>query len=387
MGALWRMLCRGAETLLDFQQQHEVVWVADDRALEVAVAQWPEYIGLDTEFIRTNTYFPMPGLYQVAAGERVYLIDPVQVKQWQPLVDYLLDPQRTKIMHACLEDLELLHHHLGVTPRNVFDTQYANAFLSEHFSLSYAALVENRLGVSLEKHETRSNWLQRPLSDEQIRYAVEDVTHLLPLYRQMQTKLAEQGRLHWFTADMQLRSDYAPQDPQGYYRNVKKAWKLKGPQLGALRALCAWRENTARTENVPRNRVIWDEHLFNFASITELKQGHVRHALPKGIARRYADALVDQHRLGREGEFPEALPRPLSTQQGALLKALREVALREAESLGIAPELLARKKDLEGCVRHHAEQARLSPDYENWRADLLAAPFNAILARNSEVPA
>jgi ribonuclease D len=376
---------KGAEVLLDSAIHGDVTWVDDDQALARAVAQWPDHIALDTEFIRTNTYFPMPGLYQVAAGSSVYLIDPVEISQWQPFVDYLIDAHTTKIMHACLEDLELLHHHLGITPRSVFDTQYANAFLSEDFSLSYAALVERRLGVALEKHETRSNWLQRPLSNEQIRYAVEDVTFLLPLYEQMQAALHGHGRHHWFESDMQQRSDYAPQDPHVYYRNVKKAWKLKGPQLGALQALCAWRERTAQLENVPRNRVIWDEHLYNFASITELKAGHVRRAVPKGVARRYGDALVDHHREGRESQVPQALPRPLSSQQGAVLKALREVAVRQATSLGIAVELLARKKDLEGCVRHHAENAQLSPQYGDWRAELLAEPFMEILARNQRV--
>jgi len=365
--------------LVDPELHPEVLWVGDDDALARAVASWPQHIALDTEFIRTSTYYPMPGLYQVAAGSQVYLIDPVNVERWQPFIDYLTDENTTKIMHACLEDLELLHHHLGINPANVFDTQYANAFLSEDFSLSYAALVERRLGVALEKHETRSNWLQRPLSNEQIRYAVEDVTFLLPLFEQMQHALHEHGRHHWFAEDMLDRSQYLPLDPDIYYRNVKKAWKLQGPELAALRALCAWREQTARTENVPRNRVIWDDHLYHFASITELKVGHVRQALPKGIARRYADVLVEQHRRGREAGVPESLPRPLSSQQGAVLKSLRDVARRKAASLGIAPELLARKKELESCVRHHAQNADLSPYYLNWRAELVAEPFLAIL--------
>ncbi len=375
---------RGVEVLLDSKLHPGVVWIDDNLSLADAVAEWPQHIALDTEFIRTSTYFPMPGLYQVAAGSHVYLIDPVQVSEWQPLIDYLTDPATTKIMHACLEDLELLHHHLGISPSNIFDTQYANAFLSEDFSLSYAALVEQRLGVALEKHETRSNWLQRPLSNEQIRYAVEDVTYLLSLYEQMYAALQEQGRHRWFVEDMAERSSYEPLDPGIYYRNVKKAWKLRGPELAALRALCAWREETARSENVPRNRVIWDDHLYNFACISELNAGHVRRALPKGVARKYGNALVDRHRRGRQEGVPELLPRPLSSQQGALLKALREVARRKAASLGIAPELLARKKDLETCVRYHAYKADLSPYYLNWRADLVAEPFTSILRNGGE---
>jgi len=371
MEARWHTRYRGGEKLLE--------WVADNAALTTAVAQFEDRVALDTEFIRTHTYYPMPGLYQVASGDRVFLLDPLGIDDWQPLIEYLRDPHTTKIMHACLEDLELLHNHLGVSPRNVFDTQYANAFLSPDFSLSYAALVERLLGISLEKHETRSNWLQRPLSDEQIRYAIDDVTHLLRLYQSLSDDLESLGRSAWFGADMRDRSEYQVSEPTLYYRNVKKAWQLSDQQLAVLQTLCAWREDTARSENVPRNRVIWDEHLFGFARIDALSTEHVRQALPNGVARRYAQPLVDQHRVGRDAQAPEPLPRPLTPAQGAVLKALRNVARETAVNLNLAPELLARKRDLEYCVRHHAQRAELSPHYGDWRGELVADPFMDIL--------
>jgi len=354
-------------------------WISDNAGLAVAVEQWQDQIALDTEFIRTHTYFPMPGLYQVASGDRVHLIDPLSIDDWRPFVAYLCDPHTTKIMHACLEDLELLHHHLGVSPRNVFDTQYANAFLSPDFSLSYAGLVKRLLGVSLEKHETRSNWLQRPLSEDQVRYAVDDVTHLLPLYQQLTDELETLGRTDWFGTDMRVRSDYRPSEPMQYYRNVKKAWQLPDQQLAVLQTLCTWREDTARNENVPRNRVIWDEHLYGFARVDSLNSEHVKRVLPHGVARRYTQPLLDQHRRGRQAQAPDPLPRPLTSAQGAVLKALRDVARQAAVSLNIAPELLARKKDLEFCVRHHSQSEELSPHYSSWRGELVADPFLDIL--------
>jgi ribonuclease D len=356
-----------------------VEWIADNQSLASAVAQWHDHIALDTEFIRTNTYYPMPGLYQIATGENDYLIDPLCIDEWQPFKDYLVDPHTTKIMHACLEDLELLHHHLGVNPQNVFDTQYANAFLSTDFSLSYAALVERAVGVELLKHETRSNWLQRPLSDEQLKYAVEDVTYLLAMYSALVSSLEELGRDAWFGEDMRERARYEPSEPMQYYRNVKKAWQLPKQQLAVLQTLCAWREDTARTENVPRSRVIWDDHLFEFARVEALATDHVHRALPRGVARRYADLLVEHHRIGRSSEAPGPLPRPLTSAQGTTLKSLRSVARSKAETLGIAPELLARKRDLEHCIRHHAECAELSPHYSAWRGELVGAPFLDVL--------
>lgn len=364
-----------------------VEWVADDEALAAAVVKWQDHIALDTEFIRTDTYYPLPGLYQIASADDVYLIDPLTIQNWQPFIDYLIDPHTTKIMHACLEDLELLHHHLGIRLQNVFDTQFANAFLSEDFSLSYAALVERAVGVSLLKHETRSNWLQRPLSNKQLKYAVEDVTYLFAIYSQLAASLAEKGRATWFGADMRLRSHYEPNEPLEYYQNVKKAWQLPVRQLAVLRVLCAWREDTARTENVPRNRVIWDDHLYEFSRIEALTNGHVRQALPRGVARRYEELLVDHHRQGRAAEIPRPLPRPLSSAQGATLKILRDVARAKAENLGIAPELLARKRDLEACILHYQQRFELSPHYSTWRGALIGASFLRVLkARQEGVP-
>ena len=358
-------------------------WIADDQALADAVSRWQPVIALDTEFIRTNTYYPLPGLYQVASGDEVFLIDPLMIDQWQPFVDYLTDPNTTKIMHACLEDLELIYHHLGISPAGIFDTQYANAFVSADFSLSYAALVERMTGTSLEKHETRSNWLQRPLTDEQIHYAIEDVTYLGSLHSQLSESLADLGRADWFDADMQGRGTYVPTDPQQYFRNIKKAWQLPGPKLAVLQALCAWRELTARKEDVPRNRVIWDDHLFSFAEIENLSEDHVHSASPRGVAKRYAADLIEQHRSGLQSEAPQALPKPLSSAQGATVKMLREVALSKANHLGMAPELLARKKDLEACVRHHVSSSALSPHYTACRGELVAVPFIEVLQARS----
>ena len=356
-------------------------WIASDAQLRDAVASWPAVIGLDTEFLRTSTYYPKPGLYQVAAGDQVYLIDPLAIESWQPLVDYLVSERTVKVMHACLEDLELLHHHLGISPRNVFDTQFANAFASENFSLSYAALVERVLGVSLPKHETRSNWLQRPLSDDQIRYAVEDVIYLAPLYEHLQEKLQADARYAWFVQEMSLRGAYVPPEPLQYYRGVKKAWQLGAEQLAVLQMLCAWRENTARSEDVPRNRVVWDDHLYAFSRIRELELEHVHTNLPRGIARRYAEALLEAHNVGRRSAHPEPLPRPLTTAQGKLVKQLREIAGNVADQLGVAPELLSRRRDIEACVRHFSSTQQLSDHYLGWREGLVAERFLEVLQR------
>ena len=199
------MPCRDAAAFVD--------WIVSDDALAAAADAWPRAIGLDTEFQRTDTFFPRPALYQVATGERVFLIDPLQVSDFAPLLELLEDRRVVKIMHACSEDLELLRHHFGAVPLGLFDTQLANAFVSPDYSISFTRLVAERLGVELVQHETRSDWLARPLTEEQIRYACEDVYYLPPLYESLRESLERTGRLAWFREEMDQRGRFVLADP------------------------------------------------------------------------------------------------------------------------------------------------------------------------------
>jgi ribonuclease D len=355
-------------------------WIRDDAALSKAVAGWQSIVGIDTEFQRTDTFFPIPGLYQVLSGDQVYLLDPLTISDWTPLLEVLEDPRVTKIMHACSEDLELMRHHFGAVPQGVFDTQLANAFQSSDYSTSYANLVSALLGEQLDKHETRSNWLQRPLSDEQLRYAWEDVHYLPDLHRTLATGLEQLGRQDWFADAMRDRGRYSPTDPDEYYRGVKKAWRLDGDELAILRDLCAWRERKAMAEDVPRNRVVWDEHLLEFARTTQLEEEAVHELLPRNVARRYTAELLEEHRESvASAEALELLDRPLTQGQSQTSKALRHIARLEADALQLAHELLARKRDVEACIRHFLANGELSPAYGGWRHGVVGAQFQAIL--------
>ena len=357
-------------------------WIEDDAGLREAVTTWVSHpvIGVDTEFQRTDTFFPLPGLYQVSAGERVYLIDPLAIGQWQPLVDCLTDPRIIKVMHACSEDLELIHHHLGVVPEGIFDTQLANAFLSADYASSYAKLVEGLLGVRLDKHETRSNWLQRPLSEQQLRYAWEDVHYLGELHSKLDARLGQLGRRSWFDELMADRGEYARIVPEDYYRNVKKAWRLDAHELGRFRGLCAWRERKAMAEDVPRNRVVWDDHLLRFARTEALTEEEVGQALPRNVARKYAAEIVREHaELVVRNDVLPPLDRPLTQSQGQVSKALREIARKCADTLDVAHELVARKRDVDHCIRHFLETGELSPAYRGWRHALVGGEFQTVL--------
>ena len=362
---------------------NEPIWVNNSAQLVDATSQWHGCVALDTEFIRTDTFFPLPGLYQVACAGRVYLLDPLEIEDWECFIQVLSDPSICKVMHACQEDLELIHHHLGTGVNNLFDTQLANAFVSEDYSLSYAALVEQILGVALPKHATRSNWLQRPLSAEQIEYAVEDVIYLEPLFDRLTQKL--DGRRSWFEEDMHARGRYTAVASEDYYQNIKKAWQLDSLQLSVLQALCAWREDIAKSTDVPRNRVVWDDHLYQFSRISQLYESDVQEALPRGVARKFASGLCAAHEKGLQARPPQALPRPLSAKQNAMVKSLRDIGRSEATELVLAPELLSRKKAVEACVRHFVDEGLLSVAYQGWRFDLLGEEFQGLLSQGLDI--
>ena len=210
----------------------------DDR-LAACVAALGAVVGVDTEFIRVRTFFPIPALYQLAGVGGVALVDAQADADFDALRTMLVDQERTKIVHACSEDLEVIEHHLGVRPRNLVDTQLAHAFLGEDFSASYAKLVKHYLGLDLDKHETRSDWLQRPLSSKQLAYAREDAAYLLPIWQRQRGALLAEGRLDWFYEDMARIIDQEPDTPDTWYRTLKGARRLKGREVGGVEEPCA----------------------------------------------------------------------------------------------------------------------------------------------------
>ena len=358
---------------------HERQYLEHNDDLAMSADAFQGAIAFDSEFIRTRTFFPIPGLYQLATDSHSYLIDPLAIDAWGPLITRL-DAAQPIVMHSCSEDLELLNHHLSVQPRALFDTQVAYGFITPNFSASYAALVVDYIGLELDKGATRSNWLKRPLSAAQVHYAHLDVAWLLPIRDRMLDQLDELGRLDWCEQEMRKVTRYASADPMLYYRSLGSAWKLSTDQLAALRGLCNWREQQARAEDVPRNKVVWDENLLALAQLERLDEATLRSVLPSGPYRQYANDLLEAYEQGRSdlANLPP-IPQPLTSQENRLVKALREVARKRAEGLGLAPELLARKREVEAFVRALRDAPDSLHNYADWRAGLVGEDFQRTL--------
>ncbi len=372
------------------------VYIDSNAALAAEVRRWRQcaIVCVDTEFIRTRTFYPIPALYQVAVGGDVFLIDPLTIDQWGPFAELLADPAVSVIMHSCSEDLEVFSRHLSISPESIFDTQIAHAFVSDRFSVSYSALVSKYLDVELGKHETRSDWLRRPLSADQLSYAAADVAYLEPLYTLLRDRLQELGRWSWFVSECALMTAPKVLAADDYYRGIRKAAHLDRRQLARLQKLSVWRERRVREQDVPRARFLADEILVEIARAVELTADELQQLLRRAAADRKAArrpaaladeilALVQEADRLAEDALPERLDQPLSRADNAVITAMRDVAVARAEELEFAPELLARRKELEHCMRHYLVTGQLSDAYTGWRYAQVGAAFERLLAAHT----
>ena len=189
------------------------IFVDDSAQFGALCRQWQgaESLALDTEFVRTRTFYSNIGLLQIADLDTCYLVDPLRISDWTEFSVLLADSRCCFVIHSCSEDLNLLFTALKVLPARVFDTQLAAAFLNMGYSLSYQSLVSELLGIDVVKDETRSDWLRRPLTDTQISYAAADVNYLLQLQALLEQQLQDKGGLEWFADECEPRIRLTPE--------------------------------------------------------------------------------------------------------------------------------------------------------------------------------
>lgn len=372
----------------------DIHWILDDAGLAQHCATWRRlpFVAVDTEFMRVDTFYPIAGLLQVSEGQRAYLIDPLLIRDWAPFAALLQDPAVVKVLHACSEDLEVFLRLTGRLPTPLFDTQLAAGYLNLGFSMGYSRLVQAVLAIELPKGETRSDWLQRPLSATQISYAAEDVLHLAEVYCALQGRLTAQ-KYAWVLEDgAELVANLCREvDPAEAYREAKLAWKLSRQQLAVLRELCAWREREARARNQPRNRIVREHSLWplarnqpdNLVALARIDDMHPKTVRQDG---EFLLKLIKDAAATPPADWPAALPEPLPVDAAALLKKLRAVGQREAERLDIAPELMLRKKTLEALLKSGYPHGpyQLPDSLRGWRRELMGQALLDCLASEGE---
>ena len=354
------------------------VYIDSDDALSLFCKQWSksELLALDTEFIRTDTFYPIGALIQVSDGSGCFLIDPLAIDDFSSFSALLTDSTIVKVLHSCSEDLEVFERLFGVVPRPLIDTQIAAAMDGHGFSLGYQRLTEILLQIHVAKGETRSNWLQRPLTDSQIHYAALDVAHLPAMYQLLIDSLRRKGRLPWLQEDCEtlVRAADAGDNIDHYYKKVKSCWKLSARELGILQALTVWREHTARQKDLPRGRVLKDRCCYDIARLQPKNLRELSAVADVGAKtlRNYGESIldtVDNAQALADDQLPAKLPKPLPPQASQLLKLLKSHISQRAQQLQIAAELLAKKRDCEALLRSGVNNGdyQLPETLSGWR--------------------
>jgi ribonuclease D len=341
-------------------------------------ARAAQRFGLDTEFISERRFSPELGIIQVSVEDECAIIDPTELTHLDAFFEILSDSCVEKVFHAGRQDLEILCRMTGRVPTPIFDTQVAAALVGYGEQISYARLVEETMGVTLCKTEGFTDWHARPLSREQVEYALDDVRYLLPAAARIREDLQSAGRLSWAEEEFARVVDeigVLKTPPQERYRQVRHWSSLSRRHLAVLRELASWRETAAEEKNRPRGRVIPDEVLVELArrapaSIEELEQ--IR-ALNPGIVKRHARELLAAIERGMnvpDQDLPRIPKRKAKAAPSPGLVDLLTTVLRAcAEQVRVAPGILARRSELEAIAADPDADLDL-PILQGWRYEL-----------------
>ncbi|MFI4964244.1 MAG: ribonuclease D [Caulobacterales bacterium] len=314
------------------------------------------FVAVDTEFMRETTYWPKLCLIQAAAGSAESCIDPLaEGMDLEPFLAIMRDETILKVFHAARQDVEIFNN-LQAMPRPLFDTQVAGMAAGFGEQIAYDALVRQMLKIDLDKSSRFTDWARRPLSDNQLTYALADVTHLAALYPILQERLAKEGRLGWVTEEMANLTD-----PAIYDVEPENAWKRLRPRkhtakyMAVYKAVAAWRERTAQTRDQPRGRILKDDAIDEVATQapTDADQLDRLRSVPKGFSgSRFGpdllaavrEALKDPEAYAPVVERSRSAPSPAA---GAVVELLKVLLKARAEEAGVASKLIATVSDLE----------------------------------------
>ena len=349
-----------------------------------------DIVMLDTEFVRTRTYYPQLGLIQLFDGENLSLIDPTVIEDMSAFEQLLKDTSVLKVLHACGEDLEVFQNSFGCLPLPMVDTQVMAAFLGHGLSTGFASLVESFLNVELDKSESRTDWLARPLTDKQLDYAAADVFYLYPLYEKLAQQVTDAG---WWEAAQQESELLASKrvkniNPEMAYLDIKGAWQLKPRELAILKPLATWRHKEAIRRDLALNFVFKEGDLLTVARLgLQNRQRMEQEGIdPRAIGRHASRiiAIVKSACQTPAEEYPEKIER-LMDMHGykQLFKKLKDEVKHASQTTGLATEFLASKKQLNQFIswvwKKDRDPAKLPDVMQGWRLEILGEKLNKLM--------
>ncbi len=352
----------------------DIVYIDSNESLALTcdTIRLSKVLCVDTEFHRETTYYPELALIQISNGEKTCCIDPLSITNFTPLLAIMNNSNITKVFHASHQDLEIFNYLFNTLPSPIFDTQIAAGLLGYGEQIGYAALMQKELNIDIDKSQTRTDWMKRPLSNDQLLYAASDVYYLAKAYPKIVQKLDSLNRLEWLQNDFSSLSkpENYKVDKQSIWKKVKGNQKLKGEALVLLQALAAWREETAQTRNRPRRRVLPDDALIDIArlkpdtaeKITQLRSLN-KSRLSNEDATQIIQRMENAQHLPKEHWPKHAKRHKLNPREDALVDALSAVLKLKADEHNITPLNLASRKDLEGLLQGQTD----IPLMQGWR--------------------
>jgi ribonuclease D len=335
-------------------------------------------IAIDTEFMRERTYYAQLCLTQIASADDIWCVDPLaghpQDAFWKELLAH------DWVLHSARQDIEVIYQAAGSMPTAIFDTQVAAALLGMPPQLGYAGLVKELFDVDIHKMHTRADWSRRPLRQEFLEYAAEDVEYLLPACEVLTERLEDKGRLEWALEDSAWLLDpalYATDADQAIDR-VKGARNFRGRRRAAAARLAAWREAEAIKRDRPRQWIMRDNVLLDIAwnlPRGERELGDIK-GVPAKLVKRVGHEILEvvEKSAGDDRDYKPP-PRPDESQK-ALLKEMQARVASCADELGVPAETVASKRELSAVIIGGSRESRL---FTGWRGDLLGKELAELL--------
>jgi len=357
----------------------------EDLEILVARAKQSDAVSLDTEFVWERTYYPQLGLIQIAlSDEECFLIDPLAIKNLQALGQLLSDRRVVKILHDAPQDLAILQRATAAVPQNIFDTRLAAGFASLPATLSLGNLVKELLDINLAKEETRTNWCQRPLTNEQVQYALDDVRYLRAVRILLLSRIIGPKIKSWLQEELNLLNNpatYSGPPADERYLKIRGSHALDRQGIAILKNLSTWRDGVARKVDRPRGHIIKDALLVELAKVkpTTTEELKVACGLSDNAIAKYGKAVnaIIEATLRQSIDTYPPLERPirLSQTDRNALENLNNLINLKAGVLGIAPGLVGNAGELKLLVTtlntSNHEAAQQLRQTEGWRKSFL----------------
>ena len=357
-----------------------------------------KFLSIDTEFMREKTYYPQLCLIQIAGEKEAIIIDALAKDiNLNPVLELMENKTITKVFHACRQDMEIFYNLNHKIPSPIFDTQIGAMVCGYGESIGYDKLVRQITGIQIDKSSRFTDWSYRPLSKQQLSYALSDVTHLRTVFEALSSQLEKSGRIKWLEEEFKTVLN-----PETYNTPLDKSWKRLKVKTGKprflilIRELCAFREREAQNRNVPRNRVIRDDILLDIAArsprspsdlakvrnlTTQFSQGKLGESILRVVEAANQISDSDAPRLEKSDYFQH--------QKSALVDLLKVLLKLKSENFNVAQKLIANSTDLEAIANNNKANVLA---LTGWRKDifgedalLLKAGKIALSASNGKI--